>query len=98
MAKQDTFSELLVGLVGAIGTDLEVIERCVKESLAEVRYSSETVRLSELLRDIPTLGPFIPSPEDQRYHSHMDAGNKLREQSRRGDAVALLGIKAIQAI
>ncbi len=89
--------ELIFGLVGPIGTDLDLVGRVLQDVLSQVEYKSEIHRLSLLMRDVPKKpwsllrdGPF-----DRMVDSHMTAGNKLCEVLERNDAVALLGIGAI---
>lgn len=86
--------EMVIGLVGAIGTPLDMVCHGIRSALAIVGYSCETIKLSSLLDD---LKPGLPqSPEDKRYQAHMDAGNELREKTQRCDALAILACAAIR--
>ncbi len=49
--------EIVIGLVGAVGTDLAPVCAALHHALAEVNYTHTEVRLSHLLHDIP-----IPLP------------------------------------
>ncbi len=92
--------ELVIGLVAAVGTDLELVCTALRDSLSAVNYKCETIRLSQLLQEIPQ-EPWrsLPrTPEDERLNKHMDAGNQLRETIKRGDALALLAIGAIREV
>lgn len=96
-AEKPKGSELVFGLVGPLGTDLDLVGRVLQDVLSQVEYKSEVHRLSLLMRDVPKQpwsllkdGPF-----DQMVDSHMTAGNKFCEALERNDAVALLGIGAI---
>jgi deoxycytidylate deaminase len=90
--------ELVIGLVGAIGTDLDMVQNELSEALQRVNYKSTETRLSRLLRGIP--GEYWSSlperSEVSRLRAHMEAGNRLREILERGDALALLGVLHIR--
>src|SRR5258708_35008231 len=90
--------EIVIGLVGAVGTDLQPVCDALEQALAEVSYSSSLIRLSELLpaAPFPFQVPFDESSYEARLNSYMDAGNKWRKSTERGDAVALLGIGKIR--
>jgi hypothetical protein len=44
--------EVVFGLVGSVGTDLDFVSQCLSAALADVNYQSLTVRLSELMHEI----------------------------------------------
>jgi cytidine deaminase len=90
--------EIVFGLVGSVGTDLDFVGKCLSTAIADVNYQSLTVRLSDLMHDVnldfcKNL-PEIPAYE--RYMEHMTAGNKLRRFLVRGDALAMLAVGAIR--
>lgn len=88
--------ELVVGLVGAVGTALERVAEALEMSLGRVNYSLKRIRLSELLKEVPDIHDRLnDSHADERYNSYMDAGNELRKAINRNDAVALLSLFAI---
>lgn len=88
--------ELVFALVGAVGADLTTLGRILSESLSDVSYQSETVRLSDLLKGIPGFANLKDSPLDDRYKAYMQAGTKLRELIQRPDALAILGVQSIR--
>ncbi len=99
--------ELFIGLVGAVGTDLDQVSEALLAALREVNYISDhpPIRLSELFHAVPGLG--LPAtatefarttPADERYDRYMTAGNQLRRGVRRGDAAAMLGVGAIREL
>jgi hypothetical protein len=100
-------SELIFGLVGAIGTDVGGVTEALADVLSEVNYISldeegEAIRLSDLLREIPhtpwsALPQFGSIPEDIRYEKYMDAGDLLRRRTKRGDSLAVLAVGRIRA-
>jgi hypothetical protein len=95
--------ELVIGLVGSIGADLDKVTRFIEGALGAVGYSYETIRLSHLLPSLPAT-PFSTLPEqgsvpdDEWYRAYMDAGNELRRVLARRDAMALLGMAQIRAL
>ena len=91
-------SELVFGLVGPLGTDLGAAAQVLKDALAQVRYESEVYRLSRLMRDLSgePWRDLQDGPRDTTIDAHMTAGNKLRQTLGRNDAMALLGLIAIQ--
>ena len=88
--------ELVVGLVGAVGTDLDLLTQVVEEELDSVGYKTSLIRLSELLLQFDEYKKLPSTPTEARYHAYMTAGNGLREDLVHGDAMALLGIAAIR--
>lgn len=79
--------EVVIGLVGAIGTNLELVSTAISEKLSGVGYSAEEVRLSSLMKvdaaQISSKG---------YYEAAMDRGDALREKYRSGDLVAALAV------
>ncbi|MEN6527388.1 MAG: hypothetical protein ABFD65_12960, partial [Candidatus Polarisedimenticolia bacterium] len=91
--------ELVVGLVGAAGADLDSVTRMVRSAVAPMGYETIDLRLSELLHDVSCFANLsAAAPEDDRIAAHQDAGNGFRERMERGDAVALLAVAAIRRI
>ena len=56
-------SEIVIGLVGAVGTELTAIKQIIKERLETFNYTTEEVRIStdiiSLFEDIPSLHSII---------------------------------------
>ena len=74
-------SELVIGLVGAVGTDMRNVIRCVEDRLALAGYESRTIKVS---RDvIQQLDGKEASSTDhyQRINSFMDRGNDQRKKA-----------------
>ena len=88
--------ELFFGLVGSVGADLDLVCRVLKAELKKVHYNCELIRLSELIRTIDCFKGIPVRPEDKRIHEHMKAGTKLREETGRGDILALMSVGAIR--
>jgi hypothetical protein len=89
--------ELFFAIAGAVGTDLTQLREVLKEALKEVQYDGATViHLSDRLRVFERNEDIPPGPDDVRIAKLMDAGDALRRDLNRSDAMALLGISAIR--
>lgn len=88
--------DLVIGLVGAIGVDLETVYQELSRQLRAVCYRPSLIRLSETLREYaPELGVKVPESFYGRALAMMEAGNKLRAKSGHNDVLALFGIALI---
>ena len=90
--------ELIFGLVGPLGSDLNFVASTLEDALNHVDYRSTNVRLSHLMRSLPR-EPWSKLPTDRNGKSldaHMTAGNGLRQSLGRGDALAMMAIGAIR--
>jgi cytidine deaminase len=98
--------EMFIAIVGAVGTDMELVTNILSDVLAEAKYKSHNsdariIRLSSLLREIQDepwskLPEAKGTPEDVRYAAYMQAGDLLRQRLQRGDAVACLAVGDIR--
>ncbi|HET8863761.1 MAG TPA: hypothetical protein VFM94_10985, partial [Solirubrobacterales bacterium] len=85
-------------MVGAVGTDLDLVSADLTFALNEYGYKTHEIRLSELLGDLNWDEELPEKPLDEHIWTHMDAGNKLRFCWERGDAMALLAAAEIAAV
>ena len=89
--------ELFIGLVGAVGTDLDKITNIFVEELKKVRYNTQPVFLSELLKQVPELIPEHDSTNEyERIKAFMDAGDELRKKTSDGSILAKFSIAYIR--
>ncbi len=98
MIDEDNGPEIVFGLVGAVGTDLERVDRVLTAALADVNYRASTLKLSRLMKGLQ-VSPWkeLPeSPEFERYDKAMSGGNDFRRLLNRGDALAMLAVGAIR--
>ncbi|HEY4280558.1 MAG TPA: anti-phage dCTP deaminase [Conexibacter sp.] len=95
---RQSHTELVIGLVAAIGTDLDAVAQAFDRELKAYAYSTESLRLSEFLPALswPNSRILPRAPYDVRVWAAMDAGDDLRRDWERGDALALLAISAIE--
>lgn len=92
--------ELVLGLVGPLGTDLAFVAQTLSDSLARVNYGTQLLRLSRLMREIPRLpwSELKDGPRDEEISAHIVAGNSLRKTLGRQDAMAMLGVGGIREL
>lgn len=89
--------DLVVGLVGAAGTDLSSVKQQIKAQFASFDYEYREVKLSSLIAGLSNLES-ANLPEDDRIRRLMDAGDKIREIYEGGDGVVSLAVAAIRKI
>jgi hypothetical protein len=88
-------SELVFGLVGAVGVDLGAVARGLIAELARFRYRGVDIHLTDAFDAFDFSETLVDDPYDERLWSYMSAGDELRERWRRHDAMALLAINRI---
>lgn len=94
--------EIVIGLVGALGTDLDAVAEAVKSVLSEMAYKTAPIKLSQIMKAYLELAPIdgvrlVEGPREARLKSYMDAGNALRKAMSSGDALAQLAVLGIHA-
>ena len=89
-------SELFIGLLGPVGTDLERVSCQLKEALKNVFYETVELHLIEGVLEFKKWSKCPLSPVDKRIDSMMTAGTEFREALKRKDALALLGSAMIR--
>lgn len=89
-------TELVIGLVGAVGIPLGKVYETLALLLTEYEYECHDIHLSEQLVEMDWEEPLLDTPEDERLWSYMTGGNHLRELWERDDAFALLAINAVR--
>ena len=89
-------TELVIGLVGAVGIPLGRVYETLALLLTEYEYECHDIHLSEQLAEMDWDEPLLEAPEDERLWSYMSGGNHLRELWERDDAFALLAINAVR--
>lgn len=94
--------EIMIGLVGPVGTDREVIFDLLQAEFSKYSYQTLQVKISDLIDDLKGYKEIAEYRSgDSEYHRirrHMDAGTKLRQDTKRGDILAMLAVRRIQNI
>ncbi len=92
--------DLVVGLVGAVGTDLVWVQRTVTDHLSGLGFQVFEVSLSALIDH--EYGSQLPDreslPYDEYVGERMTAGNVLRRHWERPTAVALLAVERLRML
>jgi len=83
-------SELVIALVGAVGTELGRISQTLTELLRRYRYTTEEIRISaNVIGEMVELQDFDDHDEYGRISGCMDAGNSLRDKYKDNSILAL---------
>lgn len=91
--------EIIIGLVGAVGTDLRGVAQMLTQELRRVGYDSHVIGLSDLILNFSRFASIRgEAAEDERVGALMQAGDDVRAAFGRGDAIALLAIAEIQRL
>ena len=95
----DTFPELIFGLAGPIGVDIDSICDSLSNALRDVRYHSEIIHLTtEMMRNYePKAKP--EKPPDTNFYTDIDYkikyANALCEELSDANALAQVALRAI---
>jgi deoxycytidylate deaminase len=73
------FPELFFAIVAPIGVDAKSVILFLHESLKKVNYQSRHIKVTELMKQVPTNVELHESPLDVRYESYIDYANRVRE-------------------
>jgi deoxycytidylate deaminase len=99
--------ELVFGLAGPVGSDLQEVSRTLADALKSGEYAEvEEISVSALIRQITakrdltradgSLIELFDAPEEKRIASHMDAGNAIRRLCANPAAVAAAAIAEVR--
>lgn len=94
--------EIVVGLVGALGTPLDDVCDGISQRLRDVGYETDVVRISATLTELAGLAELDALQENlaekERLSRFMKAGTAVREKLGRGDVLAVLAIGQIREL
>jgi deoxycytidylate deaminase len=90
-------SELLIGLVYAVGTDYKPVQHSIEEILKDHGYNPRSIRISDLISSM-TDYPLAIDSEIHRISSRMDAGNAACRDLGRRDIWALAAVAEINKL
>ncbi len=85
--------EIVFGLVGPVGVELRPVIDAIGDELAG-KYRTRTIKLSELIEDFFGTN-FNSGAEHLRIRKLMHLGTYLRQKTKFGEAVGLLGIEEV---
>ncbi len=88
--------ELVFGLVGPIGVDLEFVTKALGEALEDVGYEARVFRITQLMQEVPLTLPLGAAGYIDSFKERIAYANEVRERLQRNDALAILGVSAIR--
>jgi cytidine deaminase len=92
-------SEIFIGLVGAVGTNINLVSDVIKEELVSFNYQTESIIISKLIAQLPRWSEqhTVFEGEEDRINKLMDLGDTIREEAG-GEALAILSVLNITEI
>lgn len=87
--------EIVIGLVGALGTDLDPVQAALADALRLVDYETDSLRISELISRLHTAAGQPPTGAETRMEDLMKQGDRLRAAAG-PDAAAALAVSEIR--
>ena len=85
--------ELVIGLAGPVGTDLDALCDEIDSCLTRYKYNSHVIKVSKLIEewsDADLQKKISSAKTDERIKLLMNAGDGLREKHQRGDVLVPL--------
>ena len=80
-AKHDRDSELILGLITTVGTEINDVVDKIKNQLAFFHYTPEEIVVSKEIISQFESEPFHFGSEFERVNHYMDLGNNIRESA-----------------
>ena len=78
MPRNEKDSELVLGLISTVGTDVDTVIKDIKDQLAFFRYETEIISVSQDIISQFEVEPHVWSDEFDRVNYYMDLGNQIR--------------------
>ncbi|NLS16188.1 deoxycytidylate deaminase [Rhizobium sp. P40RR-XXII] len=88
--------EIVMGLVGPIGVDLDAVVEFLKEALGKVQYKSELIHITRVMRDVLPQIVVDESSYMNRYESLIGHSDDVRRKVNNNAALACLAISEIR--
>jgi deoxycytidylate deaminase len=94
-----TESELVLGLIGATGTELAKVRGILSDRLRVIGYEVHEIRITqEVIPLVANIAPFDENDHAARINALMDAGNQARETSGNNGILATGAATAIASL
>lgn len=90
--------EAFIALIAPIGINLNAVQSALQDSLKQIGYTSNHVRLTSIFDEIDHSYDTAPEDEYDRYVKLIAAGDKLCEDTKRNDIFALYGIHSLSRL
>ena len=88
-------SELVIGLVGAVGANLSNIVEDLTKCLEKFDYTTQEIHVSELIENFTTIPPFDEDNKFARTDAFMTAGDDARKDTEENAILALAVVDQI---
>lgn len=88
--------EVFFALIAPIGVDLDAVEASLERSLKIVGYQTNHIKLTSIFDDIDHEYDIEYKNDFERYEKFIDAGDKICEDTKRLDIMALYGIESLK--
>ncbi|MCV9996747.1 anti-phage dCTP deaminase [Pararhizobium sp. YC-54] len=95
--KLENFPELVIGLVGPIGVDLETVQKAAMNQLRSLGYTAVPIRITDLMKSVKTDVEIENNYFEKKYLSLIRYADKVCEIANSRAALAALSIAAIRA-
>lgn len=90
-------AEFVFGVIAPLGTQVEEVEKTIRDRMRHFEYTLECIRFSTLIETFEGLKTELKqTPEAARISTYMDAGNELRKN--RSDILSLAAIRQIRQL
>lgn len=93
ITQQTDVPELVFGLVGPLGVDMDAVQEALSAALRQVEYNSHIIHLTKEIRN-----GFIPEKKSDRSNTYADkiiTINEIRKQTKREDILSLFSVLKI---
>src|SRR5277367_2345414 len=88
--------DLIFGLVGPIGVDLNYITQSISDSVASFNYTTYPISITDIMQELVTDVIIDESEVSNSYKTKIEYANELRRRYDSNDILAALAISAIQ--
>src|SRR5688572_8985776 len=98
MIEHEPGTEIVIGLVGPLGVDMDLFSSLVGQAVESVGFKPSLIRLSQLMGEVDNFHLVNGSESDYydvKVHGLMESGNLLREHLG-GNSLAMLSVLAIK--
>jgi hypothetical protein len=90
--------EIVIGLVGPIGVDLDAVVGFLTDALAKVQYTAEVIHITQVMRDVLPQIVVDESTYVNRYASLIRHADTVRREVNNNAALACLAIGDIRRV
>ncbi len=91
-------SELVIGLVGAVGANLSNIVKDLTSCLGEFNYTTHEIHVSELIENFTNIPNYNEDSYFERTNAFMTAGDDARKDTRENSILALAATYQINGL